>query len=335
MTAQQIHTQAIILDAHNDSLALKLSKADPLDFGPANDAYHVDLPRMEKAGLTAFFSYVGARDLAVSLQLWDAVHWHLDTYPDDFTLAGTAADVRQAKAAGKIAFIGQLESCACLHQSLRVLSLQHRLGLRVANLTHGEGQAEHEDSLQGDKSPFDYTDTTAREAARVEMKGLTDFGRELIGACNDTGLLVDLAHANDRTFYDALELSHRPCVFSHGSVFALCPHWRALTDDQIRALAATGGVMGVAFYRKFIHPEDPTLERLLDQVEHVINLVGPDHIGFGSDFDGLPEDSVPIPAHMGVLEEFTDGLIRRGLDEETILKILGGNFLRVFEEACG
>jgi len=335
MTAHPLHQQAIVLDAHNDSLCLMLSNGDPMDFRPANDAYQVDLPRMRRAGLTAFLSYVGARDLPISLELWDAVHWHVETYPEDFTLALKAADIRRAKAENRIAFIGQLESCACLHQSLRVLSLQHRLGLRVANLTHGEGQADHEHSLQGDKSPFDYTDAAAREAARLEMKGLTDFGRELIAACNDMGIVVDLAHANDRTFYDALEASRKPCIFSHGCVFAVCPHWRGLTDDQIKALAERGGVMGVAFYDKFIHPEDPTMGRLMDQVEHVIALVGPDHLGFGSDFDGLPEGSVPIPAHMGVLEEFTEGLIGRGLDEETILKVLGGNFLRVIEEVCG
>ncbi len=295
----------------------------------------MDLPRLRQANLTAFMCYVGSTDLTISLELWDAVHWHVETYRDDFMLALTAGDIRRAKTEGKVAFIGQLESCSALHQSLRVLGLQHRLGLRVANLTHGEGQTQHEHALQGDKSPFDYTDAAAREAARHEMKGLTGFGRDLIAACNDLGIVVDTAHANDATFYEALELSAKPCIFSHGAVFAVCPHWRGLTDDQIKALAARGGVMGVAFYRKFIHPEDPTLDRLMDQVEHVVNLVGPDHIGFGADYDGLPEGSIPIPAHMGLLEEFTEGLIGRGFDKETILKILGGNFLRVVTEVCG
>jgi membrane dipeptidase len=334
-TAHELHTRAIIFDAHNDSLVLKHTNGDPLDFGPADDRYHVDLPRLRQGGLTAFCNFVGARDLPLSLELWDALYWHVETYPEDFLIALTAADVRRAKAEGKIAFIGQLESCATLHQSLRVLSVQHRLGLRVANLVHFEGQAEHEHAVQVDKSLFDYTDAAAREAARHELKGLTGFGRDLIAACNDLGIVVDTAHANDHTFYEAVELSARPCIFSHGCVFALCQHWRGLTDDQIKALAAKGGVMGVAFYRKFIHPEDPTLERLIDQVEHVVNLVGPDHIGFGSDFDGLPEGSVPIPAHIGLLEEFTEGLVGRGFDEATVLKILGGNFLRVFEEVCG
>lgn len=335
MTPHDLHRQAIIIDGHNDSLVEMRAKGDPMDFGrDESRRYHVDLARMRQAGLTAFNNYVGARELPVSLELWDAVHWHVETYPEEFTIARNAADIRRAKAEGKIAFIGQLESCACLHSSLRVLSLQHRLGLRVANLTHGEGQAEHEHALQVDKSPFDYTDAAAREAARHEMKGLTDFGRDLIAACNELGIIIDTAHANDRTFYESLEVSTKPCIFSHGSVFTLCPHWRGLTDDQIRALAERGGVMGVAFYPKFIHREDPTLERLIDQVEHVIGLVGPDHIGFGSDFDGIGE-AIPIPAHVGLLKEFTEGLARRGFDEETILKVLGGNFLRVIEAVCG
>jgi membrane dipeptidase len=106
-------------------------------------------------------------------------------------------------------------------------------------------------------------------------------------------------------------------------------------DDQIRALADSGGVMGVGFYDKFIHQHEPSMDRLMDQVEHVIALVGPDHIGIGSDFDGLPDEAVPIPAHVGRLVEFTEAMVSRGFDDETILKVLGGNFLRVVEEVWG
>ncbi len=335
MNAQKLHQQAIIIDGHNDTLVLKLSRQDPPDLGPPNEAYHVDLPRLKQAQLTAMFSYVGGRDLPLSLEIWDVLYWHLDAYPQDFVLARNAADIRAAKAAGKIAFVAQLESCACLQQSLRLLSLQHRLGLRVANLTHGEGLAENEHALQIDKSPFAYTEAATREAARREMRGLTPFGRELIAACNELGIIVDTAHANDRTFYEALQASQKPCIFSHGGVFALCPHWRCLTDDQIRALAEHGGVMGVAFYDKFIHPTEPSLTRLVDQIEHVVNLVGPDYIGFGADFDGLPAGAVPIPPHVGRLTDLTEALLQRGFDTETIRKILGGNFLRVIQNVCG
>jgi membrane dipeptidase len=333
--AQQIHSQAVIVDGHNDSLVLKRANDDPMDFGPPNPKYHVDLPRLKQGGLTALFSYVGGDDLHASLELWDAIHYHLETYPADFSLALRADDVRQAKSDGKIAFFGQLESCACLGNSLRLLRVQHRLGLRIANLTHGEGQDKNENALQVDSSLFDYCTAADRETARREMKGLTDFGREVIRACNEMGLVIDLAHANDRTFYETVELSEKPCIFSHGCVFAVSPHWRGLTDDQIKALAAKGGVMAVAFYTKFIHKDEPSMDRLIDQVEHVIALVGPDHIAFGSDYDGLPVEEIPIPPHMGRLAEFTEAMVERGLEEETILKVLGGNFLRVIEEVCG
>ena len=333
--AQQIHSQAIIVDGHNDSLVLRRAKNDPMDFGPPNPKNHVDLPRLKQGGMTALFSYVGGDDLHTSLELWDAIYYHLETYPADFTLALRADDIRQAKRAGKIAFLGQLESCACLGNSLRLLRMQHRLGLRIANLTHGEGQDGNESALQGDASQFDYCTAADREAARKEMKGLTDFGREVVQACNEMGLIIDLAHANDRTFYETVKLSEKPCIFSHGCVFAVSPHWRGLTDDQIKALAAKGGVMAVAFYTKFIHKDEPSMEKLMDQVEHVITLVGPDHIAFGSDYDGLPEEEIPIPPHVGRLGEFTEALVGRGFDEGTILKVLGGNFLRVIAEVCG
>lgn len=334
MDCQALHQQAIIFDGHNDSLALKLEQGDRLDFGPADASYHVDLPRLRASGLTAFNNYVGARDLSASLALWDALYWHLDTYPEAFLLAKTASDVQRAKAEGKIAFVGQLESCACLGERLGALRLQHRLGLRVANLSHGEGRDRHEHALQVDSSPFEYTTAAVRETARLEMRGLTDFGRDVVRACNDMGIVIDTAHANDRTFYEAVELSEKPCIFSHGCVFTISPHWRGLTDDQIKALAAKGGVMGVAFYDKFIHPEHPSMDKLMDQIAHVVDLVGPDHIGFGSDFDGLGPDAIPIPPHQGRLADFTEALVKR-FDEETVLKVLGGNFLRVFGEVCG
>lgn len=335
MDIQQLHDSAIIFDGHNDSLALKLEQGDSLDFGPADLRYHVDLSRLRASGLTAFNNYVGARDLPISLALWDALHWHVDTYPDDFLLARSAADIRRAKTEGKIAFVGQLESCACLGERLGALSLQYRLGLRVANLSHGEGTGRHEHALQIDNSVFDYTTAEVRETARKELRGLTDFGRDVVRACNELGIVVDTAHANDRTFYDAVELSEKPCIFSHGGVFAICPHFRALTDDQIKALAAKGGVMAVAFYGKFIHREAPSIDKLIDQVEHVVKLVGPDHIGFGSDFDGLPKEAIPIPPHQGRLIDFTEALVKRGFDDETVRKVLGGNLLRVFEAVCG
>lgn len=334
-TTADLHRRAIIIDAHNDSLARMRSNGDPMDFGAVDAPYHCNTARLRQSGITALFSYVGSTDLVASLELWQALLRHPEVYPDTYMLARTAADIRRAKQDGRIALVGQLESCSCLGNSLGALELQHRLGLRVANLTHGEGVDRHETSLQVDSSVFDYTTSGDRLAMRREMRGLTEFGGEAVKACNSLGIVVDLAHANDQTFFAALELSEQPCIFSHGCVFAVCPHFRGLMDDQIRALAESGGVMGVAFYHRFIHQEAPSMDRLMDQVEHVVNLVGPDHVGLGSDYDGLPDTAVPIPPHPGRLVEFTEALVERGFDSETVLKILGGNFLRVFERVCG
>lgn len=333
--AQALHQQAIIVDAHNDSLARMRSKGDPMDLGAVDEPYHCNTARLRESGITALFSYVGSTDLLTSLELWQALLRHPEVYPDTYVLARDAADIRRAKQDHRIALVGQLESCSCLGNSLGALELFHRLGLRVANLTHGEGLDRHETALQVDSSVFDYTTADARQAMRREMRGLTEFGRDVVNTCNSLGIIVDLAHANDQTFFDAVELSQQPCIFSHGCIFAICPHFRGLMDDQIRALAASGGVMGVAFYHRFIHQEAPSMDRLMDQVEHVVNLVGPEHVGIGSDYDGLPDDAVPIPPHPGRLIEFTEALVRRGFDDDTVTKILGGNFLRVFQAVCG
>lgn len=328
--AMTLHQQAIIIDGHNDSLIRRLEKKQSLDLGPAAPAFQADLPRMVQGGLTAMMTYVGSRDLPVSLAVWQGLLTNFDDHKQ-LVPGSSAAAVREAKAKGQIALIPQLESCSCLGERLEALELMARWGLKVANLSHGEGLDRHETALQVDSSEFGYCQPAERETARRQLRGLTDFGREVITAANELNIVVDLAHANDRTFYEALEHSARPCIFSHGCVFARCGHWRGLTDDQIRALASHGGVMGLAFYGSFIHPSAPSLDRLLDQVEHVLDLVGPDHLGFGADFDGLPDDAVTIPADMGQLPEFTAGLLARGLEDEWITRILGGNFLRVLE----
>ena len=243
-----------------------------------------------------------------------------------------AEDIRQAKQEGKTGIIPQLESLTCCMGKLEVLRTMYRLGLRVGNLTHGEAP---EHGCQKEKSLFDYCSAADRERMRAEDNGLTDFGRAAIKEMNELGIVVDVAHANDAAFYETMELSSTPPVFSHGSVFSICPHSRGLTDSQIEVLAERGGVHGVACYTKFIHREHPDMKTLVDLIEHSIDLVGPDHVGIGADYDGLPETEIPVPPHVGRLAEITVEMASRGWDEETIKKVLGGNFLRVLDEVIG
>jgi len=331
--AQELHNKAIIIDGHNDSLIEHWARKESYDLGKSWPSYHADLARMKKGGLTAVNSMVGDSNLVQGLELWSAMYENLDKYPGDFLLVRTAEDIPRAKSEGKVGLIGQLEGCAMLSNNLRVLQALHRLGVRVAGLTHGEGGGEFH--LQTAKSRFGFGSPAEREAARKEAPGLTEFGREVVRESNRLGIVVDLAHANDAAFYEALELSNRPVIFSHGNVSALSPHWRNLTDDQLKALAANGGVIGVVTYPNFIDqdPGKQTLERLVDHIEYVCGLVGEDHVGFGSDYDGMGA-IVPVIPSYGELPWLTEAMLGRGFTESTILKFWGGNFLRVMRKAA-
>jgi membrane dipeptidase len=331
--AREIHKKAIIIDGHCDSLIEHWARKESMDLTKDWPGYQTDLKRMKAGGLTAATSMVGDLNLVQGLELWSGMYENLDNHPRDFLLVDNPEDVLRAKREGKVGLIGQLESCQLLHNSLKVLHVMHKLGVRVTGLTHGEGGGEFD--LQGAKSPFGYRAPADRENVRKETTGLTDFGRTAVGELNRLGIVIDLAHASDATFYEAIELSRSPVEFSHGAVFALSPHWRCLTDDQLKALAANGGVIGLATFPDFIDqsPEKRTLQRFVDHIEYVCTLVGDDHVGFGSDYDGMGP-IIPIVPSYAEMPQVTQLMLDRGFSEETILKFWGGNFLRVMRQSA-
>ncbi len=329
--ARELHDGAIIVDGHNDSLILRQSRGESLDMTRRDERYHLDVPRAIEGGLTCSFFMVGDSDLQQAMELIDGALRLAEEHPEQVVFATRVADIERAKAEGSYALVGQLEGCTFLGGELAALRNMYRLGVRVVGLTHGSGGP---GTTQHEKSPFDFAEPAEREAAR-ERPGLTDFGREVVRECNRLGMVVDLAHSSDAAFWEVLELSEEPVIFSHGAVYSQCPHWRGLTDDQIRALARVGGVMGMAFVPFFIDREAPSMERLVDSIEHVVNLVGPDHIGIGADFDGMSEELTPIPARVELLPTLTEALVQRGFDDEVVLRVLGGNFLRVLRQVVG
>jgi len=241
---------------------------------------------------------------------------------DDFILVAEAEDIVCAHRDGKVGVVLDCNCVQLIGDSLEMLSILHRLGYRQMLMARFSRNLCVDSWVQ----------------ARTKG-GLTPFGEAVVRELNRLGMIVDLSHTNDEGFWDVLEASDAPVICSHSNSRSLCSHPRNLTDDQIKALAAKGGVIGLMCV--FIGPgpdyrdqtswsvDDPRFQRWLDHVDHVIGLVGPDHVGWGS--DGYMT-MVGSPAE---LPKITEGLLRRGHSEADVRKFWGENYLRVFREVVG
>lgn len=320
----------LTLDAHNDSIILREVRTDPMDFADVDPAYHVDLPRMRRGGLGALFVMVGDSDAHQSLSLIDAVHRMCQEHPADFALCQNAAEVRRANRNGKIGLVMSIEGQSMFGERLANLRNWHRLGVRVASLTHGEGRrGPHSCALQIDASHFGYLDANARQVLFRASKGLTPFARESLREMARLGIVCDLAHANDRTFWETLEWTDGPVAYTHGNCYRLCPHTRNCTDEMLKALAARGGVIGICFYGAFVDEREPTLDKLADHFLHALEVMGEDHVGVGTDFDGIGLHQVPVIPDAAGLPRLWEKLDERGVPARVLRRIAADNFLRL------
>ena len=365
--AKKLQASSIVLDTHADTTQLLM---DPkFDIGVRHTEGSVDIPRMREGGLNAqFFSIwmsgqiTGPIAVKKSLDQIDAVRTMVRTHSKDMMLAVTADDVRRAHQQGKIAVLMGMEGGHMIDNDLGVLRMYSVLGVRYMTLTH------FFNNDWGDSS----TDVPAHN-------GLTPFGKDVVREMNSLGMLVDISHVSDKTFFDALEVSKAPLIASHSSSRALDNHPRNMTDEMVKALAAKGGVVQVNYERSFLSQayydafksnvgdisrmgerfkkecgdDDNCAERaemkyadqlvaegklphvswelIIEHIDHFVKLVGPDHVGLGSDFDGatMPEGMEDCSK----LPKITEALMQKGYSDENIRKILGGNILRVMEEA--
>ena len=331
--AAEIHQRLFVFDGHNDTPVERVARGEgPFRWLERDPAYHMDVPRMREGGFDGGFFVVGNGAIANVWVTTQRTLAQIDAHPDVFRLVRTSGDVEAAHVAGQIAVLVTVEGAGrWLEGNLDTLRLLHRLGLRALGITHGEG-GDEPGMLQGSRSEFGPCTAAERETARRDLTGLTDFGRDVLRLNDDLGVVTDLAHINDHAFYEVLELSSRPVTMSHTAAFGVCPHWRCLTDDQIRALADAGGVLGIAFAPMFIDAEAPTIERLVDHVAYVADLVGVDHVGIGSDYDGLGRETVPVVPDVSRLPELTRALLARGFTEAETGRIWSGNFLRLLQQ---
>jgi membrane dipeptidase len=332
--AQEVHSRALIIDGHNDMPVERVARGEKsFDWRRRDPQYHTDIPRMKEGGYDVGFFVVGNGLVANVWVATERMLAQIDAHPDELTLVLSSKDAAQTHQARKIGVMMSIEGAAkWLDGKVDILRILYRLGVRLLGVSHGEGGDEPTD-LQGAKSHFGLCTPADREAERKNARGLTPFGLEVLKASNELGILTDLSHINDKAFYEVLEHSSKPPIMSHTAVFSLCPHWRCLTDDQIKALASAGGAMGVAFAPGFIHPDrkQATIDRLVEHICYVADLVGVDYVGIGSDFDGLGRNTIPVVPDVSQLVHLTRSMLAHGMSEEEIQKVWGGNFLRLLK----
>jgi membrane dipeptidase len=254
------------------------------------------------------------------------------------SLCTSTKDMEHALTSGKIALFMMIEGARPLRDQLGLIDLYYRLGVRSIQLTWN-GR-----NLVGDGCGESQT-----------AGGLTRFGKAVVKEMNRMGMVVDLSHASEATFYSAVEVSEDPVIVSHANARAVHDHVRNLTDEQIKVLAQQGGVIGVCFFPVFIDKENPSLEKLLDHVDHIAELVGTESISLGPDFIDFALDiflpnlknagegggygtEFTFPEEISSTKNmpcFTEGLVKRGYSEDDIANILGRNLLRVYRQVIG
>jgi N-acyl-D-amino-acid deacylase len=364
--AMEIHKRGYILDGHNDlPWAIRnnaSSSFERLDISKPQPTLHTDIDRLRKGNVGAQFwsVYVPANRsergtaLRETLEQIELVHAMVKKYPETFQLALSTKDIHAARSANKIASLIGVEGGHSIEDSIEVLRRLYRLGARYMTLTHSDTLA--------------WADSATDES---KHGGLSPFGEEVVREMNRLGMMVDLSHVSPDTMKDALRITKAPIMFSHSSARAIADHPRNVPDDVLRLTAKNGGVVMVNFFSGFVEPESArrmkdmfavsrrlrkefpkeedyqnarkrwraqhpmlpgTVHDLVDHIDHIVRVAGIDHVGIGSDYDGvsmLPEQLEDVSTYPVITQE----LLNRGYTEKDIHKIMSGNIMRAFAGA--
>ena len=313
-----------VMDAHCDTLMDIVEGRRRL--ADKDKGGQLDLPRMIEAGVSAqiFAIYVskeylpggGARR---ALQFVDAFYREIEDNSDKLIFATTGSDVDKAREEGKIAAFLSIEGGEALDGRIELLRIFYRLGVRLMTLTW---------SLRNELADGAFEGRTGG--------GLTRFGVDVVEEMDRLGMVVDVSHLSEAGFWDVMKVSKRPIVASHSNSKELCSHPRNLTDDQVKAIAKKGGFIGVNFAGYFLGEGRRSLSGVIDHIDHLCTVVGPEHVGLGSDFDGLPFEQLPDELKdVSGLPKIAEGLAARGYSEQVIKGIMGENLLRVVRSVIG
>lgn len=363
---RRVHQAAYVFDGHND-LPWELrnqasSSFAKLDISQPQKSLQTDIPRLRQGNVGAQFwsVYVPAETakrgvaLQQTLEQIELVHAMIQRYPDVFELARTAADVERIRQSGKIASLIGVEGGHSIDNSIENLRRLRKLGAAYMTLTHSDTLAWADSATDSPQSG-----------------GLSEFGEEIVREMNRLGMLVDISHVSPETMKDAIRISKAPVIFSHSSARAIANHPRNVPDDVLQLTARNGGVVMVNFFSGFVVPssaqrmlqmfdvqrklraeypleeeyqkarkrwqlENPMepgiLHDLVDHIDHIVRVAGIDHVGLGSDFDGVTS----LPSQIDDVSSYpliTQELLNRGYTPDEIGKILNGNILRVMRAA--
>ena len=367
--ALRIHRAGLLIDGHNDlpwrlrsDFGSSLEKCDITKLHPASEL-QTDIPRLRQGGVGGQFwsVYVPAETaqagtaLRDTLEQIDLVNQIIARYPDTFELALTAADVERIHEQGKIASLIGVEGGHSIQDSIGALRQLYKLGARYMTLTHS-------DSLS-------WADSATDDA---KHGGLSPFGEEVVREMNRLGMLVDISHVSPETMKDALRISRAPVIASHSSAYTIAQHARNVPDEVLKLVAANGGVVMANFFSGFVEPrsakimadmfavrrkfnleynnneaeveaamkrwrrEHPilpgTVQTVVDHIDHIVKTAGIDHVGLGSDYDGVSMTPLQLE-DVSCYPYITQELLNRGYSEEQIHKILGRNVLRALRQA--
>ncbi|HEV2831602.1 MAG TPA: dipeptidase [Hanamia sp.] len=371
---KKIHAKAIVVDTHNDIISTCLEKGFRFDENLKGKT-HSDLKRMFKGGLdvqvfSIFCDGKQENPYQFANREMDTLYAWVQRNPSRIMLVNSPTQLQQSVKEHKLAAMIGVEGGHMIEDDLNKIDSFYNRGARYMTLTWNNNNswatsAEYESGHQRVKGVIDSTS---------QKKGLNDFGKQVIKRMNDLGMMVDLSHTGDQTFWDAISVSTKPVLVSHSDAYTLCPVFRNLKDDQIKAIAKNGGVIQLNFYPAFLDStvgkkqsdflrkhrveKDSLIKSgmkdfeandfifkkyknevkkmrapfhlLFDHMEYIIKLAGIDFVGLGGDFDGIsftPKVLTDVTKYPMITKE----LVKRGYSKEDIFKILGGNFIRVFE----
>ena len=370
--AKAIHDSALVIDTHADTTQFFLDPAFDLAKPPLD--LHLDLDKARRGNLGAEFFSIWVEPTLYpgqyahrTLQLIDSMYEQARKHPDRMMMAFSTADIETAHRQRKLAALMGIEGGHSIENDLGILRDYHRLGVRYMTLSWSNSNEWAESSGK-----------VVTPGITPSTHGLTDFGKKVVQEMNRLGMMVDISHVSDQTFWDAIATSKAPIIASHSSARALTNAPRNMTDEMLKAITKNGGVVMVNYYPGFVDDnyrnasnaqrdelqkaeasiadkikdpnpaayyyaytmitreyagklQRPPLKSLIDHIDHIAKVAGVDHVGLGSDFDGVPVLPQEIDSAAD-LPKITQALLDRGYKVDDIKKILGGNLLRVFRD---